>query len=431
MRWFRGSQTPGRMLMAGCCLTVLLAAVLPAFGEVTRRTRAGELKVIQLPEPNRSSTVSLETAINIRRSVQQFADTPLSFAQIGQLAWAGQGITDKQQGLRAVFSAGDSYPIELYFVTSEGIFIYNPEGHTLKQISSLDQRKQLSAAALGLGPVEDAACDIVITGSARKIASKYGNKAQKFLPLEAGNVAGNIQLQAVSLGLGSMPVSDFETRNVARICELPAELEPLLIVCIGYPFVQQESQDQTQSAFQTTKKAVLIVPAAQFADAEFFETQRILNEAGIVPVVASSKFGVIQGVFGSNVASEITLDNLKVEDYEAVVFIGGPGVAEYFNNPAVLRIAREASARNKVIAAISAAPMILSNAGILRGMRATGLPQQREQMKKSGAQYTGSLVERDGRIITASESSAAVQFARAIVIALKERQPKLDKTPIK
>lgn len=429
MKWLRNSQMPGRMLMAGCCLTALLVAVLPVFGEVPRRTRAGDLKVIQLPEPNRTGQVSLETAINMRRSVQQFADTPLNFAQIGQLTWAGQGITDKQQGLRAAPSAGDLYPIELYLVTPEGVFVYNPEGHSLKQISSLDLRKQLSAAASGLGPVEDAACDIVITGSVRKVASKYGNKAQKFMMLEAGHVAGNIQLQAVSLDLVSMPVGDFEARNVARVCELPAELEPLLIVCVGHPFVQQKSQDQAQSAVQITKKTVLIVPAAQFADIELFETQRILNEAGIASVVASSKIGVIQGALGGIVASEITLDNLKVEDYEAVVFIGGPGVADYFNNPAVLRIVREASAGNKVIAAISAAPMILSNAGVLRGMRATGLLQQREQMKKNGAQYTGSAVERDGRIITANDSSAAVPFARAIVVALKEKQPKPDKTP--
>ncbi len=109
-----------------------------------------------------------------------------------------------------------------------------------------------------------------------------------------------------------------------------------------------------------------------------------MNEAGIASVVASSKIGVLQGAFGGIVASEITLDNLKVEDYEAVIFIGGPGAADYFNNPVVLRIVREASARNKVIAAISAAPMILANAGVLRGVRATGLPQQREQMKKTG-----------------------------------------------
>ena len=207
-----------RRLLSGCFARHNIARVWRS----PETNPSGEVKVIQLPEPNKSGTVSLETAINTRRSAQQFADKPLNYAQIGQLLWAGQGITDKQQDLRAVPSAGDLYPIELYLVTPEGLFVYNPEGHSLKQISTLDLRKQLSAAASGQGPVEDAACDIIIAGSVRKVATKYGNKAQKFMLLEAGHVAGNIQLQAVSLGLTSLPVGSFEPRNVARICELPA-----------------------------------------------------------------------------------------------------------------------------------------------------------------------------------------------------------------
>jgi protease I len=204
-----------------------------------------------------------------------------------------------------------------------------------------------------------------------------------------------------------------------------------LIVCVGHPFVQQNPQERSQTAVNLTKKAVLIVPPAQFADNELFDTQQILKDAGIAAVVVSSKIGVLQGASGGIVASEITIDNLKVENYDAVIFIGGPGAADYFTNLIVLNIVREASARNKVIAAISSAPMILSNAGVLRGIRATGLPQQREQMKKAGTQFTGSVVERDGRIITANDSSAAVQFARAIVIVLRANQPKPDKTPTK
>ncbi len=432
MRLNGNSKITSRVLSAGCCLAVLLIVALPAFGETTRRLHSGEQKVIQLPEPNKSGAVSVETAINTRRIARQFANKPLNYPQIGQLLWAGQGITDKQQGLRAAPSADALYPIELYLVTPEGLFVYNTEEHSIKQISTLDMRKQLSVAASGQGPVEDAACDIVIAGSVRKIATKYGNKAQKFMLLEAGQVAENIQLQTVSMGLTSLPVGSFESRNVTKICELPGELEPLLIVCVGYPFVQQKTQDQDQSAVQTTKKAVIIVPAAQYADAELVDTQQVLKEAGIIAIVASSKIGALQGASGGITSSEITLGRLKVEDFDAVVFIGGPGVAEYFNNPAVLGIAREASARNKVIAAISSAPAILANAGILRGIRATGLPQQREQMKKAGAQYTGSPIERDGPIITANDSSVAVQFARTIVTVLnKANQPKSDKTPAK
>jgi SagB-type dehydrogenase family enzyme len=427
MRLNGDSKITNGVLSAGCCLAVLLAITLPAFGEAPRRTRPAEAKVIQLPEPNKSGTVSLEIAINTRRSAQQFANKPLNYAQIGQLLWAGQGIIDKQQGFRAAPSADALYPIELYLVTPEGLFVYNPEEHSLKQISILDLRKQLSAAVSGQGPVENAACDIVIAGSARKVATKYGNKTQKFMLLEAGHVAENIQLQAVSIGLTSLPVGSFETRNVARICEFSGELEPLLIVCVGYPFVQQKTQEQ--AAVQTTKKAVIIVPANQYADAELAYIQQVLKEAEIITVIASSKIGTLYGEFVGTATSEIIFDKLNIEDFNAVVFVGGYGATEYFNNPAVLGIAREASARNKVVAAISNATMILANAGVLRGIRATGLPQQREQLKKAGAQYTGSHVERDGPIITAYDSSVVLQFARTIVTVLKANQPKSDKTP--
>jgi SagB-type dehydrogenase family enzyme len=426
MRLNRNSKIMNSVLSAGCCLAVLLTITLPALGEIPKRTRAAETKVIQLPEPNKSGAVGVEIAINTRRSAQQFADKPLSYAQIGQLLWAGQGIIDKQQGLRAVPSIDNLYPIELYIVTSEGLYAYNPEEHSLKQISTLNMRKQLSAAAPGQGPVEDAACDIIIAGSIRKTAAKYGNKAQKFVLLEAGYIAENIQLQAVSMGLASLPVASFEPRNVTRICELPGETEPLLIVSVGYPYVLQKSHEQTQPAVQTTKRAVIIVTSSQSAEAEVVDIQRVLKEGGIIPLVATSKIGNSQGAIG---AYEIAFDKLKVDDFDAVVFIGGLGAVDYFNNPTVLDIAREAYAKNKVIAAISNATTILADAGTLRGIRATGLPQQRDQMKKAGAQYTGSAVERDGPIITANDSSVAVQFARAIVTTIKTNQPKSDKAP--
>ncbi len=422
------------ILSAICFMAVLLSLTPSVLGEAARRLRPNEQKDIQLPEPNRTGKVSVEAAINARRSSKEFVDAakfPLNFAQLGQLAWAGQGITDSRTGLRAAHSAGDIYPLELYFVTRDGLFIYVPLTNTLKQISTLDLRKQLSSAALGQGSVEDAYCDIVIAGSVRKVALKYGSKAPNLIRLEAGYAAQNIQLEAVAMGLTSAPIGDFEPRNVAKVCELPNEYECLLIVCVGYPFVQEKPMAESLPAAKLVKKAVLIVPESQYTDAELFDTQRILTEAGIKCVLASSKIGALRGTFGGLAGSEVSLDKLNIGDYDAVVFIGGPGASEYFNNPLALKIVREAAATNKIIAAISSAPMILANAGVLRGVKATGLPQQREQIKKAGAQFTGSAVERDGLIITANDPAVTMQFARAIAAELKPNQQKSEKAPAK
>ena len=410
-----------------CGLFLFSFLPMSVLGQTQRRQRGGGLKVIQLPAPNLSSSVSVEEAISRRRSVRQFADKPLNFIQMGQLAWAGQGITDKQRGYRAAPSAWAVYPMNLYFVTPEGLLLYRPEDHSMEQLQTADLRSQLSAV-VKQRTLAEAPCDIIIAGSVRKLAPKSGNKAGRFLMLEAGHIAENIQLQAVSLGLASVPVGDFETKSVARVCGLPGDLEPLLIVCVGNT-VAKQSQSQTSVETSAAYKALLIVPSVNFRDEELFETRRVLAEAGAETTIVSSVIGPLRGVLGGLAASEITLDRVRAEDFDAIVFVDGPGTVAYFNNPDVLKIAREAAAAGKIIAAIDAAPTILANAGVLDGVRATGFLTQRELMRKAGANYTGAPVERDGSIVTASAPAAAVPFAQAIVGALRERQVRSGKIP--
>ena len=132
---------------------------------------------------------------------------------------------------------------------------------------------------------------------------------------------------------------------------------------------------------------------------------------------------------GGLIPCEVALDNLRVEDYDAVVFIGGPGADGYYANQTALGIAREAAARHKVIAAIDTAPAILANAGVLRGVRATGYISLREGMQQGGSHYTGNPVERDGLVITASGPLAVIPFANSIAGALQLEQPKTEKKP--
>jgi len=196
---------------------------------------ASPLKTVRLSEPRLTGRVSLEQTLAKRRSVRHFTGQQLSAEQISQLAWAGQGITEKQKGFRTAPSAGALYPIKLYFITQDGIFVYNPHQHSLEQLVSGDLRHKLAAAASGQKMMANVACNIIITGSAKKLAVKYKNKARRYMFLEAGHVSQNILLQAVSLQLAAVPVGGFDTGGVSRFCKLPTDAEPLLIICVGHP----------------------------------------------------------------------------------------------------------------------------------------------------------------------------------------------------
>jgi protease I len=393
-----------------------------------RRARVSPLKIIQLSAPKLTGSVSLEQALARRRSVHDFTGKSLSFTQIGQLAWAGQGITEPEAGLRTAPSTGAIYPISLYFVTQDGLFLYHPDEHTLEEVISEDLRERLAAAAPQQQVVAYAPCCIIIAGSRKKAVPKFGNKAERFMLLEAGHIAQNIHLQAVSLDLGSVSLDTFDTKQARKICKLPAGIEPIHIICAGYPAkkITDETGEQVKEPNDTdgiqSKKAVLIIASRSFRDEELFETQKELEKANVDTVIASTKTGIIKGMLKGRAEAAMLINDIVVDDYDAIIFIGGSGTREYFDNSVALNITRQAARKKKVLAAISIAPAVLARAGVLNGVRATCFSTERLKLKKGGAQYTGADVEQDGLIITANGPRAARQFGKTVANALLETQ---------
>ncbi len=378
------------------------------------------LETVQLSEPKLTGPMSLEQTLAKRRSVRSYSSRPLDLTQISQLAWAAQGITEKTKGFRTAPSAGAVYPIKLYFATPDGLFIYQPLGHSLEKVSAQDLRSSLSSASMGQPWVAQAACDIIIAGSVEKLAARYAAKAEKFMLLEAGHIAQNIHLQAVSLGLASVPIGAFDVSQVHVICNLPMALEPLYIICVGYPttYTAPEKPPITE---QKVKKAVFIVASENFRDEELFETKSALENAQVQTVIASTKTGRLAGVLGGRAQAEILLDGVVVDDYDVIIFIGGPGATQYFDDAAAQDIARKAVSKSKLLAAICIAPTTLANAGVLDGVKATSFSSERRKLERAGAIYTGAPVERDGLIITADGPRSAARFGKTIADALADK----------
>ncbi len=162
------------------------------------------------------------------------------------------------------------------------------------------------------------------------------------------------------------------------------------------------------------KRVLMVIAPQNFRDEEFEEPKRILQEAGANVVVASSK-ATARGMFGTTVRPDLTLDKIRVDDYDAIIFVGGSGASAYFEDERALSIAKDAVKKGKKVGAICIAPVILANAGVLEGKRATVWNGDFIRMlKEKGAKYTGKQVEVDGNIITANGPAAAKEFGRAI-----------------
>lgn len=194
---------------------------------------------VPLPEPRTRSEVSLEQALSERRSRREYRAAAVSLSEIGQLAWAAQGIT--HAGYRSAPSAGALYPLELYVVVGKadglasGVYRYVPGGHRLKRMRAGDLRTDLAHAALGQDCVRDAAAVLVFAAVERRTTRKYGTRGVRYIHMEVGHAAQNAFLQATALGLGAVVVGAFDDPAVKSLLGLPAEEEPLYLMPFGRP----------------------------------------------------------------------------------------------------------------------------------------------------------------------------------------------------
>lgn len=172
------------------------------------------------------------------------------------------------------------------------------------------------------------------------------------------------------------------------------------------------------------KKILMVIAKNGFRDEEFQAPCEKFKADNIEVIVASSSLGQAKGKFGSTAEVDVVIGDANSAEFEAVVFVGGPGANEYFNNKVSHKIAREMFDSGKIVAAICIAPVTLANAGVLKGKKATVWSSSEDkfgidQLKNYGAEFVDKPVVVDGNLVTANGPAAAADFASEILKRLK------------
>ncbi len=208
-------------------------------GPYTQEIMAETKEALTLPSPRTEGTVCVESALQQRRSTRSFANTPLTLAEIGQILWAAQGITSPQNR-RTAPSAGALYPLEIYLLAgnvndlSPGIYHYSPQTHTLKLIAPGEVRSELTTASRNQKWIRAAPAIVVIAAVPARTAARYGSRANRYVAMEVGAAVQNIQLQGISLKIGSTFVGAFDDNSLKKLLKLAADEQPMAIVPLGH-----------------------------------------------------------------------------------------------------------------------------------------------------------------------------------------------------
>ena len=191
--------------------------------------------------------ITLTDALSRRRTVRDFTGAAISRDTLNRLIWAAQGIT-RADGKRTTPSAHALHPLWLFVVANrvdglgESLFAVDPADLALKDMNRSGVALALKNAALDdLQCMLDAACivaicaDMVTPSRAFADQKPYGARGARYVSMEAGAAAQNLQLQATAEGLGCVWVGGFDDDAAAVALGLEAPLAPLILLCVGQP----------------------------------------------------------------------------------------------------------------------------------------------------------------------------------------------------
>lgn len=187
------------------------------------------------------------------------------------------------------------------------------------------------------------------------------------------------------------------------------------------PTTQSDVHDKLTNNTNNTMggKILMVVAFKDFRDEEYFVPKEILEKAGFSIDTTSTEKGIAIGSQGGEAVIHVGIDEINLENYKAIVFCGGSGMAKELDNSDFHKLARDFSENNKIVAAICVAPALLAKSGILENKKATVWSSALDKsfikiLEENGAIYENNPVVIDNGVITANGPDAAEKFGEMI-----------------
>ncbi|BAL80239.1 SagB/ThcOx family dehydrogenase [Caldisericum exile] len=201
---------------------------------------------IELRFKKENNNLTLVEALEKRHSERAYLSRNVSFEDLSYIIHYSYGIKKflsyaynvKNYPVRYSPSAGGLQPFDLYlFVNNvdglkQGTYYYHPLKNGIYLIDSGNKRIILRRILKVYFPVF-ASVIFVIVANINRVTWKYGERAYRFLNLDAGILAENICLLSTSVSLGSCMLAAYDNKAIKEELDLTEHEEPMLLISIG------------------------------------------------------------------------------------------------------------------------------------------------------------------------------------------------------
>lgn len=160
---------------------------------------------------------------------------------------------------------------------------------------------------------------------------------------------------------------------------------------------------------------LIFLPKKDFNEEEFTIIKKRLLKAGKQLFITSDDHSVCSGSKGMKVKSDTSFYNVNINNFAALILIGGSGSRNYWKNESLHKIVKKFFDSKKIVAAICSSPIILAKAGILQNKKATCYSEDKMELINSGIDYQDRNVVVDGNVVTADSVNSALQFVEAVL----------------
>jgi protease I len=167
------------------------------------------------------------------------------------------------------------------------------------------------------------------------------------------------------------------------------------------------------------KNKILILVDEIFEDLEFYYPKIRLAEEGYQVVVAGNEKIVYHGKKGLSAEPDITIDEIKKDEYVGVIIPGGFAPDRLRRYSKVLDLLKSYDQEGKLIAFICHAGWVPISAGIMKGRKATGVSAIKDDLINAGATWLDEPVVIDKNLISSRVPGDLGHFCKAILDALK------------
>jgi len=192
---------------------------------------ATELPALELPPPRHQGGKPLNEALMLRRSIREYAARPLPLQLLSDLLWAANGVNRPATGDRTAPYWRHIMVLDIYAAMAEGVWLYEPKGHTLLPHLQGDIR-----ADTGLQDfVGTAPLNLIYVAHGERMADVAAPDRRLYASVDTGFIGQNVYLFCASEGLATVFRGAVPYDELAKRLQLPAEQFVTFAQTVGYP----------------------------------------------------------------------------------------------------------------------------------------------------------------------------------------------------